>query len=266
MYEASLKTLSARFRAFTLDKISPQMIEAFIAERLDGGVTNSTVNRDLAALRRMFTLAEEWGLVEKNPMRHIRKLKENPPRTRHLTQEEVNRLIDACNQEWLKLAILIAVETGLRKSAIFGLKRQDIDFQSAVIRVRSKGNKMITVPLTKLVQAALHRRIEELSREKVVSQYIFPSPVDASKPIRSDYDKGFKAACRRAGIKDLRFHDLRHTFASLFYERTGDWKALQEILGHSDISTTMKVYTHLREEHLRQAISRFEQHRTTDSL
>jgi len=232
------------------------MVEAFKAER-STQVTNSTLNRDLATIKRLFSLAEEWGMVEVNRILKVKKLQENPARTRNLTEEEVSRLITSCGPGWLKLAVTLAVDTGMRKTPIFTLRRQEIDFDKNIIEKESKGGKTIRVPMTDRVRTALQNYIRE---QKVIPQggYIFPSRDNPSRPVRIDSDTSFKRACRVAGIKDLRFHDLRHTFATLFYQRTKDWKALQDILGHSDISITMKVYTHLKEDHLQEAMERFE--------
>lgn len=256
MYENSLRVLTPYFGKYTLNKITPQMVEAFKAER-SAQVTNSSVNRDLATLKRLFSLAEEWGMIEINKIRKVKKLKENPARTRSLTENEANKLIEACGPEWLKLAVLIAVETGLRKSAIFTLRRSDIDFTKNTIEKKTKGDKKVRIPMTQRLRSALQAH---LANQKVTSKegYLFPSPANPSRPLRIDSDTSFKNACKKAGIKDFRFHDLRHTFATRFYQRTKDWKALQEILGHSDVSVTMRVYTHLQDEHLKEAMKKFE--------
>jgi integrase len=256
MYENSLKALEPYFKDMTLNKITPHMVEEFKQER-SKAIANSSVNRDIATIKRLFSLAEDWNMVNKNQLRKIKMLKESGPRTRALTEKEAQKLINACGPPWLKIAVIIALETGLRKSAIFTLRRQQINLEKKLIEAESKGKNHI-IPMTERLKMVLQAYLRE---QKIFSRdgYIFPGQgKKASGHIRIDSDKSFKTACRKAGILNFRFHDLRHTFASIFYERTRDWRALQEILGHADISTTMKIYTHLRKEHIRDAMKKFE--------
>lgn len=273
MYENSLRVLGAHFEGYTLDKITMQMVENFKTDRLAAGkepkkeggkvlpITNSTVNRDLATIKRMFSLAEEWGQIEVNKIVKVKLLKENDARLRFLTEKEMDKLLASCNQEWLKIAVLIALETGLRKGSVFDLTWGAVDFPRRQITAKVKGNKIVRVPLTNRLHDELKAYKE---RQKIMSQWVIPAPNDPAKQVPVDHHATFDRTCTRAGLHDFRFHDLRHTFASHFLMRTGDIRTLQEILGHADIKMTMK-YSHVLDEHKHKAMGEYEKGRNSQS-
>lgn len=266
MYENSLKVLGEHFERYTLDKISAPMVERFKSERasqvivLNEGQPNetsrqisaATVNRDLATLKRLFSLAEQWGLVEVNKIRKVRLLKENNARIRYLTADEEKRLLAKCTTPHLYLAVLIALNTGLRKEGIFTLRWSEVDFTHNKITKVVKGDKKVHIPLT----AALREALLEKKRDTVLSQFVLPSDRKQGSAY-TDLKKSFAHALRAARIKDFRFHDLRHTFATNFLRRTKDINALREILGHSDLKMTMR-YAHILDEHIKEAMETFE--------
>lgn len=278
MYRNSLRNLEPHFGDLTLDKITGGMVEEYKALRALE-VTNSTVNRDLATLKRLMSLAKSWGLVEVNRVRDVELLPENKARLRYLTEDEIGRLFKACDdpsleyhpkrKEWVKaktpgrklphlrLAIQIALHTGLRKEGVLTLKWSEVDFDRDLITKEVKGGVTVHIPLTATLRAAL---LEYRAASKVVSTYVLPSPRKGGVPV--DPKKGFYAALRRGRIDDFRFHDLRHTFATLFLRRTKDLYALKEILGHSDIKMTMR-YAHILDEHKREAMEVFDRAQVT---
>lgn len=129
----------------------------------------------------------------------------------------------------------------------------EIDFTKGQIKKAVKGGKVVTIPLTGRLRKAL---LDFKASRKILSEYVIPSPRNPRKPL-SNPRKGFVRALKTAGIKNFRWHDLRHTFATHFLRRTGDLRALQEILGHSSITQTEK-YAHVLDEHRREAMEKFE--------
>lgn len=277
MYLNSLSILSPVFSDYTLDKITPQMVEAFKRARIDQGRENTTINRDLATIKRLFSLAEtEWITAEGQPyieVNRIRKVKllseKENKRVRYLSEVEIDRLLWACrNPESYgnarkHMIVLLALETGQRKESVLSLERGDISFHTNTItfRVIKGGGKTIIVDMTDKLRESLR---EYLNGQKVVGRYLFPSEQVTGRqmvtlaPLRSDADFGFATALRHAGIEDFHFHDLRHTFATHFLYRTnGNWKALQYILGHESISMTMNRYAHLMDEGRKEAMQQF---------
>jgi integrase len=282
MYENSLKVLAPYFEAYTLDKITAPMVEMFKSSRMsqaktiqkgnkriatDKTITPATVNRDLATLKRLFSLSEEWGLVEVDRIRKVKLLSEKEQRRdEFLKENEMDRLLSECQHiPHLHMAILVALNTGLRKDSVLTLKWSEIDFQHRRITKVVKGGKKLPIPLERELAQALHAY---RSAQKIMSKYVIPSTTRQGQPL-STLSKDFRAALRRAGITkrvpDFRFHDLRHTFASHFIMRTGDLKALQEILGHEDIKTTMR-YAHLLDEHKHRAMEQFTQKKNRKNM
>ncbi len=252
MYANSLKRLAPKFEQFSLNQITPHMVEEYKAMR--SGKAAATINCELATIKRLFSLSEEWGLIEIDKIRKVKLLRENNARTRFLTEDEIEALLDECKTPHLKMAVVISLNTGLRKEGVLTLKWSEIDFEGGMISKTVKADKKVHIPLTSTLRFALTRY---KASQKVLSQYVIPSPKNFSKPMRWDADFGFKTACKRAGITDFTFHDIIHTFSSHFIIKTKDIRALQEIRGHSDINTTMR-YSHLMTDHLKNAMKIFE--------
>jgi len=212
-------------------------------------IKKASLNRELAFLKTMFNLAVEWGWLEENPASKIKLLKGEEKRLRILTREELQRLVD-CAREPLKTIILLAASTGMRKSEILSLRWKDIDFEHGFIRVESsKNSESRDVPMDDF----LRKKLLSLKRERP-NDFVFSRK--NGERIHC-IKEAFKAACRRAGISDFRFHDLRHTAASLLAAGGCDIITLQHILGHKTLAMTQR-YAHLipgRHERARQIMS-----------
>src|SRR6266566_4550558 len=208
----------------------------------------ATINRDLSRLRRMFSLAVEWELLEESPMTGIRFLRENNARTRYLSLEESNRLIASCIAPHIRALVTIALHSGMRLGEILNLRWHDLDFAAGFILVRdSKNGESRQVPtdatLSALFRAYPHRPSTDLVFSSSSGGHIV------------DVRTGFQNAGKRAGLIDLHFHDLRHTFASQFVMAGGDLYILKEILGHKSITMTQR-YAHLSPTYKIKAIDR----------
>lgn len=253
MYENGIKNLQKHPISYGTLKQAIQHIDDFIASRKEKGVTNSTINRDLETLKRIAKLANCMELYQA-----IKLLKENEPRKRFLSREEIERLKKAIKESkssYLQLAVLIALDTGLRKNSVLSLKWDEVNLQAGYIEKKTKGGKKVIIPLTNRLAEVLWRFRE---KQKVISLdgYIF-SRSDGG--CVADVKRAFKTACKKAGLEDVRWHDLRRTFGSHFVMATKDLVALQQLLGHSDFSVTRKHYAHLLDEHIVEAIRKYEQ-------
>ena len=209
----------------------------------------SSVNRVLSCLRHMLTKAVEWDMLRRNPFEDGGKLnkKENNEIIRFLTEDEIGRLLPECRGGYLHDLVVCALNTGMRKNELLTLKWDQIR-DGLIYLTHTKSDKRREIPVNEdLVE--LFKGIRK--REGLKSENVFA--YDGPR-IDNHANYAFRGACRRAGIVNFRFHDLRHTFASHFIMRGGDLKALQEILGHSDIKTTMR-YAHLSKAHKAKAIN-----------
>jgi integrase len=228
--------------------ISAYELEQYKMKRRNA-VSASTVNREITCICHMFNKATEWHYLVHNKLRVVKKFKEPPGRLRYLKDKEISRLLKACTRH-IKSIVIMALNTGMRKSEILNLKWSDIDIDNKVITIRmTKNNEVRAIPINSILYNELKRK-----EPKTDSEYVFAN--SEGKPY-SDIKTGFKAALRRARIKDFRFHDLRHTFASRLVMAGVDIRTVQELMGHKDIKMTMR-YSHLSDAHLKEAIKKLE--------
>jgi len=243
-----LKAMKEYFGARPVEEITAFDMEKYKARRLEEGVKKSTVNRCLAILKRMFNLAIAWGHMKENPMKGVRLFCEKDNfKERILTPEEEVRLLETCAPH-LREIIILAVNSGLRRGEILGLRWQDIDFDNRILKVeRSKSGKQRFIEMNSAV-------VELLRQHRMKNPgpgHVFLNPKTGAP--RREVKTAFAAACRRAGIKDLRFHDLRHTFATRLIEAGVDIVTVRDLLGHSSVRLTER-YTHSKSELKRRAV------------
>lgn len=233
-----------------------QTVENFKAYRHSKGDKNSTINGCLAVLGNVFKILKKMELVDRIP--EIKYLKVQNGKDRVLSRAEREMIVENAKNP-LKLMILIALTTGIRKEGIFNLKWSEI--QNEVLDIISKGGKRITVPIPKGVQIEIekYKSIKPLWDFQGLepSPYLFPSPYDRNKPRHRTGDAGLGDLLDSLGIKGVTFHSFRHTFASCFLRRTNNLKLLQEILGHSNISQTSR-YCHVNIDDKQKAIQALE--------
>lgn len=174
----------------------------------------TTVVRYLSSLSHVFTIAcNEWGWVTLNPVRKVTKPKLPNGRTRFLSEEEIKKVLEACQASKcrdLYIAVVLAMSTAMRYGEIMNLKKTDIDFSLNVITLyETKNGEVRSIPLEDLPRELVKEWVQSLTSK---SPLVFPSPHDTKRPkdIRSAWDNAIK----KAGIENFRFHDLRHTAAS----------------------------------------------------
>jgi integrase len=241
----SLNKLLPVFGDMYMEYITPKMVDDYRQRREKEGVKPSTVNREHALLKHMFTKAIEWELVKDNPAKRVKMAKETP-RVRFLTEIEKDNLLQAvkCSHaDYLEPIVITALNTGMRKGEILGLKWEDVDFNRRVVRVRqTKTDQLREVPMTDW----LYEILWEWRQKRLAFRYVFNDIND--KPIKS-FRTAWEVALEKAGIKDFRFHDLRHTFASymrmagmdiMSIKEMGGWKTLDMVDRYSHISTERK--------------------------
>jgi integrase len=211
----------------------------------------ATVNRILCRLRHMFNRATDWELLDQSPMKGIKFLLENNARLRYLTLEECQLLIDSCKAPHLRAIVTIALHTGMRSGEIRNLQWRDLDFDTGFLIVRdSKNGETRHVPMDSTVVALLHKWPRTVGSDIVFT--------NAAGDRIGWMQHGFRKALRRAGLSDLHFHDLRHTFASQWMMAGGDLYVLRSILGHKSVAMTQR-YAHLSPAYKRAMVDRTEQ-------
>lgn len=243
--ETSLKSLKPFFKGKMIQDIGSELIERYKAKRKTE-VSPATVNREIAFLKTVFNKAAEWGRLESSPLKNVKKFKEPNPKDRILTPDEMNTLIEVAENH-LKPILIIALNTGMRRGEILGLKWENVNLSKRHIHIEdSKSGKSRDIPMNSLV-------IEALSTIHQNSEYVFFNP-KTKRPIQ-DVKKAFKTACKNTNIKGVRFHDLRHTAGTRMVEAGVDLVTIKEILGHSTIQMTMR-YCHPTPENRRKAVEK----------
>ena len=243
-----------------------------IADWLDSlGKAPATVNRYKVTLSSIYRYGKQRDKVQVNPAREVSQLKLNNGVIRYLKPEEEKRLravlegaIDACgprNEQRRKRLLHriseldIALGTGMRKGEQYGLRWGDVDFASRVITLRdTKNGSSRTVPMIDDVLSAF-RRLEKLSLERKNRSVDKPNaaPNDVVFGI-GDNKKWWEAALTDAKIKNLRWHDLRHTFCSRLAQSGVSLKVIQEAAGHKTIAMSAR-YAHMDQTTLQNAMS-----------
>lgn len=244
---AQLRWWQSEIGYLTLSEVTPARLgEA--RDKLQRGRQPATVVRYMAALSHAFTIASnEWGWLEDNPLRKVRKPVEPRGRVRFLDEEERSKLLTACKQsdcESLYPVVVLALSTGMRQGEILSLEWPQVDLVRGYIYLSdTKNGERRTVPLVSHAKEL----ILELSKiRRVDTKLLFPSTVKPQSPvaIRRPWGEALKAA----DIHDFRFHDLRHTAASYLAMNGASLAEIAEILGHKTLQM-VKRYAHLSEQH-----------------
>jgi site-specific recombinase XerD len=241
-----LKHLSGK----RLNQITADDLEEFMSKRDDDDVSNSTINRELSCLRRMYNLAKKWNDCRNNPVADIDFRKEPAGRTRFLSTTEISNLLEKCPPH-IASVVVTAVYTGMRLSEILNLKWSNVfvnDVINPFIEIpNTKNNKKRHIPLN----IVMIEMMTNLKNRESESEFVFlNSRGKRHKSIRNQ----FNLALDNANITDFRFHDLRHTFASHFVMKSGDLLSLKEILGHSSLKMVER-YAHLASSHKQNMIN-----------
>jgi integrase len=251
----SLAWLADEFEGKYLDQIGTAELAEFERKRREAGVTSTTIRRDFACLSSIFGSCIEWEWCDLNPVpaymrrRKKRGLREAPARTRYLSREEEATLLAKASPE-VQVAMMFAIDTGLRREEQFGLTWDKVDLKAGEILLdgSTKSGKPRRVPLlprTARILAQLPRHIR--------SKYVFCHH-NGDRFVHMN--KGMKAARRRAGLKALRWHDLRRTCGCrLLQDDAMSMEGVKEWLGHSTVVVTERTYAFLEIEHLHRAVA-----------
>lgn len=241
------------FGRVRLDRIGQQEIELYKTGKLKDGLSPKSINNHLTVLRRMLAIAVEWGKIDHVPP--IKWLKVPDPEFDFLDFEEARRLVQSASGEWGTM-VLLGVKTGLRQGEILALRWGDVDLVGGRLVVRRsivrgvvgtpKSGRSREVPLSDEMLKALkaHRHLR--------GELVF-SNGEGRAFTKNECKHPLWGACKRAGLRRIGWHVLRHTFASHLVMRGAPMKAVQELLGHATIDMTMR-YAHLSPDARRDAV------------
>jgi len=272
-----------QFGKTLLKDISAWNIEKWKTARLKAGIKPTTINKDLAELKSALSKAVEWGEIQEHPLKNVKPAKvDNSPNVRYLSKDEETRLRNTLTArdkrikterasanthrakrgyplypdlfkqtyaDHLTPMVLLSINTGLRRGEIFNLHWEDINLNTNVLTIhgsKAKSGNTRHIPLNDEAQTVLN-----YWNSKKGHGLVFPNkdgnPLDNIK-------KSWGTLLNEANITNFRWHDLRHHFASRLVMAGVDLNTIRELLGHSDISTTLR-YAHLAPEHKAEAVN-----------
>lgn len=235
-----------------LSEIDPRLWRQFKDKREKEGLKPATINRDLAAFKRAFSLAcsEEYGWLNSNPVASIKQEKGITKRDRWVSLEEENILL-SYSPSWLREIILFALNTGMRRGEILNLSWKAIDLPRRTITVmESKNGEKRTIPMNETVSTLL----KEKGKVRLIGyDWVFHSPLSKAKLFNQALEKAFSKCFKKAGIEDLHFHDLRHSFGTRLSRNGMDALTIKALMGHKTMMMTSR-YVHHNVDSLRHAV------------
>jgi integrase len=242
VYENTFKIFNAFIGSKVLAEIGPWDIERFKTLRI-AKVSPNTVNHSLRGLRAFFNKLVAWNILEKTPCRGVKDIRLADMVRPYLSKEDLLKLLGHTRGTDLHDIILFAAMTGLRRGELINLTWEDTDLSRGTILVKSnasfqtKSGKTRVVPMNSTVRELLHGM---QSRQG----YLFPG--DRGEKHNGNFlTQRFRMAIRQCGLnRDLHFHSLRHTFASLLVKEGVSLYHVQKLLGHSSSRVT-EIYAHL---------------------
>lgn len=237
-----LPVLIDTFGANALTAITPEQIERWWGTLRRGTLAAATTNKLLVRLSHVFKKAVEWGYLDENPAREIRKAREPRGRVKLFTDAQRDVLVQEANPD-LRLYLLTAQYTGARRRSLLELREQDVDCERGTVTFRAtKNGDDYSVPL--------HPTLSEVLRARLTGQpeaYLLPRYTPGA------LSRAFKRLALRSGLTDCRFHDLRHDLASRLASHGANQRLIMDVLGHRDLRSTVR-YTHLSHQAIKQTL------------
>jgi integrase len=254
-----------------LKNLNALHLQSLYRERMDFGLSGSTVQKLHHVLHKALVQAMKWDLIPRNPADLVKAPTPTPKQMRPLSTHEARRLLEAAGdaKDRLEALYVLAIHTGMRCGELLGLKWEDVDLQGSELRVRrtltrtDSGKRYAlgepktkksrrTVRLTPRAAEALRshraRQAQEKLRAGILYQehgLVFAGEGGGFINPSNLRQRSLAPLLKRAGLPQITFHDLRHTCASLLFQRNVHPKFVQELLGHASVAITLDTYSHM---------------------
>jgi integrase len=249
-----------------LKRLNSVHLQSFYRNRVDSGLSGSTIHKMHDILRRGLAQAVKWHLVPRNVAEAATPPRPTPKEMQALSVDEARRLLEAAGEDRLEALYVLAIHTGMRQGELLALRWQDVDLENAVASrrtlTRSGGKVVFGEPKTKksrrsirltpqaveALRVHLKRQLQDI--EILGDRYqdqglVFTTNTGAPINPSNLRQRSFAPLLKRAGLPHIRFHDLRHTCATLLLSRGVHPKFVQELLGHATIAITLDTYSHV---------------------
>ena len=261
VYEGHTRNHFKEFNGLKINRITIKMVDQYIIDRQTRGMNISTLRKVLVSLRQVFTLAIKRGYCHNNPMDYADMPQSQGTQRENsikiLNKNEISSLLNAVTVQKYQVLFSLAIFSGARQGELLGLKWPDINWKDMQIHIqRTFNNQRFYDTKTK----SSNRRIDigqsmlkKLKKWKLACppgklDLIFPTAVGNPMNHSNMVNRYFNPGLKSAGIGKIRFHDLRHTYASLLLDQGENIKYIQTQLGHSNPTVTLNVYAHLMEK------------------
>lgn len=250
-----------------LQGLTPMQVRRLYREKLDGGLSSATVQKMHVVLHKALGQAVRDGLVPRNITEAVTLPQIKREEIKALSAEETKKLLAAAKGDKLEALYVLAVTTGMRQGEILGLKWEDVDLERGVARVRRtltrvRGRVALGVPKTprsrrgvrltasavEALRGHLSRQMEEIDLKGSLYRdegLVFASEAGTLMNPTNLRTRSFAPLLERAGLPSIRFHDLRHTCATLLLGSNVNPKVVSEMLGHASVAITLDVYSHV---------------------
>ena len=249
---------------YALAKLTPQQLQVFYNKKLAEGLSPTTVHAIHAMLHRALEDALQMGLVNRNVSEMLKPPRRGNREMMTLSVLEMQRFLEVVRNDRFFALYVLALSTGMREGELLGLRWQDVDLARRTVQVRMNvaeiARKRFALAETKtvysrrnvaLTQAAVdalaeHWQKQQLQPTAINMGLVFPSETGGIMIPHNITKRSFKRYLVKAGLsRDIRFHDLRHTAATLLLASGVNVKVVSEMLGHSNVAITLRIYAHV---------------------
>lgn len=263
-----------------LTKLTPQHVQRLYREKGESGLSPRMVQLIHAVLHRALNQAVKWSLVHRNVTDAVDKPRVTRHEMRFLSPEEADRFLDAAQDDRLYAMYVLAITCGLRQGELLGSRWDDVNFDKGTLKVQrqlqylegepqlvdlktARSRRSMMLPAVTIAALKKHRIRQKEERLKLMGTWpdwdlafttIIGTPLDASSII----SRSFHRILEKAGLPRIRFHDMRHTCATLLLAQGEHPKIVQEMMGHSTITLTMDTYSHVTPSMQKQAADRMD--------
>lgn len=261
-----------------LKDLRPEHLQHLYNEKLKSGLSTRTVRYIHSVIHAALKQAVKNQLVYRNVAEATELPAYNKKEAQALTAEEMDRFLAALEGDRLKAAFVTLLGTGLRRGELLALKWENVDLKKGVIKVREnlvwvsgrgsifqppkteKSKRDVPIPDNVLIELRKHKKVQAEEKLKLGELYqdndlVFCTEV-GTPIIPRNFERKFKALLKKAGLTGVKLHSLRHTYATRLLELGENLKVVQELLGHSRISVTGDIYSHVSPELKREAVAK----------
>jgi len=271
-YKAAVDRAISFFGKETLVRsITSQDVDRYAHHLAGLHLSGATRHRSLTVLKAIFRKAVSWGYLHRNPAETVAMPKVTKPEIDYLEPDEIKRLIEATEERHRPL-IMFACLTGARQSEILGLSWDDLDLEGGkayIRRVLSGGKfyppkteasrRVIDLPPILVEELKIHRLRQAVELEGNPHNLVFTTTTGTPMDKRNVTQRILEPALRRAGLRKVGFHSLRHSYVSMLIHQGENIKTIQSLVGHSSAKVTWDIYSHVFEGAGREAARRLEE-------